>query len=112
MLNSKNLVPAAEDNNLKQIEQILTKKHSIIDPNLQDKIGRTALHYAVKNINFPMVYSILTHKNIIEPDVNIQDIINRICVIIKQVCAFIMRQYFHFTFIQFLILFKGISNFF
>ncbi|XVN40973.1 MAG: ankyrin repeat domain-containing protein [Rickettsia endosymbiont of Argas persicus] len=73
--NSKGLLLFARYNYQRSVKEILKDKTDIIDSNLQDKTGKTALHWAVININFFIVQSILENKNdnIIKPDINIKD---------------------------------------
>ncbi len=60
-------------NNL-AIIRILNDTTNTINPNLQDETGKTALHWAVINLNPLITCYILKYKNI---DINIQD--NRDC---------------------------------
>ncbi|XVN40823.1 MAG: hypothetical protein RCO49_08745 [Rickettsia endosymbiont of Argas persicus] len=49
--NSKGLLLFARYNYQRSVKEILKDKTDIIDSNLQDKTGKTALHWAVININ-------------------------------------------------------------
>lgn len=67
---SKDLLLSARANNNLAIIRILDDTTNIINPNLQDEFGRTALHWAVINLNPLITCYILKIEKV---NVNIQD---------------------------------------
>ena len=74
---SKDLLLSARANNNLAIIRILDDTTNTINPNLQDEAGKTALHWAVINLNPLITCYILKYKNI---DVNIRD--NKDCTVL------------------------------
>lgn len=80
-ISSQNLLSSAKANNYEEVIEVLAAGTEVVNTNLQDRSGKTALHWAVIHLDPFMTYILLNNFavngrencNIIKPTINIQD---------------------------------------